>query len=94
MVTGDGKSAMFGIPLVVLLKMEFPTSNPDLPYCAKPIRIVVTQPRVLLQTYSCGQSKLTKPNIGRTRIFRAKWTSDSDSATLKTSEKQHLKFFP
>ena len=45
-------------------------------------------------TYSRGQSKSTKPNIGRTKIIRAKRTSDSDSATSKTSEKQHLKFFP
>jgi hypothetical protein len=46
------------------------------------------------RVYSHGQSKSTKPNIGRTKIIRAKRTSDSDSATSKTSEKQHLKFFP
>jgi len=36
-------------------------------------------------TYSCGQSRSTKPNIGRIKIFRAKRTL----ATTKTSEKQH-----
>jgi len=41
--TGDGKSAVFGIPLVVLLEMALnPTLYPDLPYHAKPIGIVVT----------------------------------------------------
>jgi hypothetical protein len=42
MATGDGKSAIFGIPLVVLLEMALnPTVYPELPYHAKPIGIVV-----------------------------------------------------
>jgi DEAD/DEAH box helicase len=41
--TGDGKSAVFGVPLVVLLEMASnPSAYPDLPYRAKPIGIVVT----------------------------------------------------
>jgi len=41
--TGDGKSAVFGVPLVVLLEMALnPTVYPDLPYRAKPVGIVVT----------------------------------------------------
>ena len=41
--TGDGKSAVFGVPLVVLLEMASnSTLYPDLPYRAKPIGIVVT----------------------------------------------------
>jgi hypothetical protein len=39
-------------------------------------------------------SKKQKTKKGRTRIFRAKQTSDSDSVTSKTLEKHHLKFFP
>jgi hypothetical protein len=46
---------------------------------------------------SAGVSTTVADNQSRQnpiRISRAKRTSDSDSATSKTSEKQHLKFFP
>jgi superfamily II DNA/RNA helicase len=41
--TGDGKTAIFGIPILILLEMnQNPNKYPDLPYRAKPIGIVVT----------------------------------------------------
>ena len=40
---GDGKSAVFGVPLVVLLEMALnPTLYHDLLYCAMPIGTMVT----------------------------------------------------
>lgn len=41
--TGDGKTVVFGIPILVLLEMNRNSNEyPDLPYRLKPIGIVVT----------------------------------------------------
>jgi superfamily II DNA/RNA helicase len=41
--TGDGKSVVFGIPILILLEMNRnPYNYPDLPYRLRPIGIVVT----------------------------------------------------
>ncbi|KAJ6622153.1 hypothetical protein B0H10DRAFT_1788551, partial [Mycena sp. CBHHK59/15] len=43
MATGNGKSALFVVPIIILQEMSHtPHLYPDLPVCTLPIRLVIT----------------------------------------------------
>ncbi|KIM80574.1 hypothetical protein PILCRDRAFT_822305 [Piloderma croceum F 1598] len=61
--TGDGKSAAFMIPILVLQEMACnPLEYPDLPRTSKPIRLVINQRRASQEILSKRLNSLVYPH--------------------------------